>query len=316
MISTIILIQAKTFSQTQSESQNKDEQKTKSKYYPSSRDVLKQFKTDVLCSAACSPDHLSFQRVDDGNKQNINVPLRKLSINVNRFSAFRIEGINPLRYSFYSDNQSVAHFTDANDVIVDNFKKDTANIQASSIDILDIFHADSIRTKQVDPTLFKDSIERLKTKIAELNKKWYDTELYIRLLITDKQDIASPKIGSERSKMKKALDSAQNEWRNDGTETSILNQEIVNQTKKFTLYLSSLVINNNVEGIINDIASNSIDTAGYEHSIKKTAVNIKNQSQSTENKIEVINRILQLLQEITSSNPSTSYSSYFGATRG
>jgi hypothetical protein len=271
------------------------------KFYPSKLDGSKQFKTDVFILDACSPDHLSFRRDRDGSKENIKVLSRKLSINTNRFSAFRIDGINPLRYSFYINNQSVTQFVDANDVIVGNFKKDTADIQASNIDILDIFHPDTIKEKQPDASTLKDSIEKLQTEITETNNNWYQAEAYILTLIPQGESPFGPKLTAKDPKMKKALDSAKVKYDTYGVQYEKLNEDITNEMKKYTIYLSNLVINNNVEGIIRDISSNSLDTNGSTGVLKKTGTHLKDQSENTLRNIEVVTRTLKSLQEINSS---------------
>jgi len=58
--------------------------------YPSKRDARRQFKTDVFILNSCSPEELGFKRFGDDSNKNRKVPTRKLSINVNRFSAFKV----------------------------------------------------------------------------------------------------------------------------------------------------------------------------------------------------------------------------------
>ncbi len=66
--------------------------------------------TDLFVLNTCAPSQFAlFKKNDDINRHKY-VSARKLSINVNRLSSFRIVNINPLRYNYYINNELVTQF--------------------------------------------------------------------------------------------------------------------------------------------------------------------------------------------------------------
>ena len=95
--------------------------------------------TDVITLAACSPGFNSFY-IERYNKSGRQPVLEKrVSVNVNRLTAFRIKNINPLRYRFSINNQFVTQFFDTEDLLSRGAVGDTAIVQPGEIEALTIF---------------------------------------------------------------------------------------------------------------------------------------------------------------------------------
>lgn len=135
----------------------------------------RRLQTDVFVLSACSPNLISIQRGINNPDKKVNIPLEKLSINVNSFSAFKIENINPLRYQFYINNQSVSQFFDVSDVITGNFIKDTASLQINDIELLQFFKPESVsNTKRTAIDESKAKIKLYQDTLQILNNQLYD----------------------------------------------------------------------------------------------------------------------------------------------
>ncbi|SFQ18114.1 hypothetical protein [Parafilimonas terrae] len=261
----------------------------------------KRLQTDVFTLSACSPNLISIQRSGDNPYKNKQIPLSKLSINVNRFSAFKVENINPLRYHYYINNQSVSQFFDETDLILGNFIKDTADLKINDIEILQFFKSDYRTDKTRDEiedskkkiNLYKDTLailNNLSYKIIERIKKnktmYYDTASnIIKTTVKDKE---------EENSYNKTKDSINTAWAKQSA-------NLQNETDNWGRKMENQTINNNGSIIFDDIQK--IKAPGYEDVQQLIA----NEAQKTIDNMKEIEKLIRQLSALPSDQYNQSH---------
>ena len=270
--------------------------------YPSKRDAHRQFKTDVFILNSCSPEELGFRRFSDDSNKNRKVPTRRLSINVNRFSAFKVININPLRYNYSLNDQLISQFFDDTDIEFGKFKKDTANLLLSEIEVLQIFKSDSLKgnTQKENLAESKKTIEKYTDSLSINNTNRYFTERYLEPIINEK-DWETPKLTAKKQSKKQQHDIDSAALVRDKLDAAFDNyrRKIENEFSNYRSIFENLSINNDSREILDDIINMSTDVSVK--SLYNIEDNISIAASQTKNKLDSINKLIARLPGILSS---------------
>ncbi|SKB62272.1 hypothetical protein SAMN05660226_02286 [Parapedobacter luteus] len=154
-------------------------QSNPSKRLPKVRGIL----TEVFILNTGQPSQLSLARIGDNTDiLNNKILPRKMELHYKRPSAFKIQGINPLRYQYYINNESISYFMDvtAQTTVLTNLIGD-GFLSPSEINVPQIFKAEIKKSDKRDQLIiieqqikdYKDSISKYEIKTQEL---WADYE--------------------------------------------------------------------------------------------------------------------------------------------
>ncbi|HRI20677.1 MAG TPA: hypothetical protein PLA68_06970 [Panacibacter sp.] len=228
----------------------------------------KQLETDVFVLNACSPTEIAIFR-DSSQLKQINA--NRLSINVNRFSAFKIKNINPLRYNFYINDILITQFFDANDITSSGSTKGTNRLQANDIKILNLFDIGDIKNSQFKKV---DSIETLIQRYQDsidLNDAKYDSLMNIKdtlyYLDSNENKIKISKGGKE------IVDKVDAQLRTLNAQYTWFSSKLDNIYLFYNTLINNLYINGNFSSLIKGIISaskSSFDSASENSSLKSS----------------------------------------------
>jgi hypothetical protein len=270
---------------------------------PSNRDAKKQFKTDVFILNSCSPEELAFRRFSDDSNKSKTVPTRKLSINENRFSAFKVININPLRYNYYLNNEFVSQFLDEKDQAFGDFKRDTANLPQSEIEVLQIFNFDTSKntTQKQSLSVSKRIIENYKDSLSmNSTTRFYNQNFLAPLIDSYQTYFTSAKLTANKANKdrQRDIDSATKVRDEINNNFERYKRNIENEFTNYLAIIESLTINNDADDILSDILKRATDVDMV--SLYTTEQTISNNAKKTIEELKIINKLIDKIPPILS----------------
>jgi len=222
-----------------------------------------RLQTEVFVLDTREPTQLSLVRMYDDNRFVKKMNLRRLSVNGNRFSAFKITSINPLRYKYYINNQLVTQFFDAGNLNPgSNTFSNGAYLPVQDISTIKIFNlsgGSTAQVKQLQDIRAAIGAGRLSLKKEEAAiRKTYrelryarDSVVYAKELKLSKKeiDVKKTRLNTLNEKYG-ALSDAYEDDRNQ------LEEKISN----FEALIQTMNINNGSEEVIDEIISTYNDS--------------------------------------------------------
>ncbi len=246
-------------------------------------DKSKTLQTDIFILDTKEPNQLSIVRMYDDYRQVKDIPARKLSINVNRFSTFKIININPNRYRYSINNALVTQFMDNDPFSTKNNKfSDGSSLPINKIEIIELFNAD------------KNS-ETKKAKIED--KKKEITSMILQIQKASEQ-ISDLKIQYDEPKNKKEQSDIQKRINAIDIKTSIskYNEAIT----EYGIMVNSLTVNAN--NLLENFKIGGDDIVNASDDAKKTFREIYNLAQKLESETQKMDDIKKGIKELMSDN--------------
>lgn len=240
-----------------------------------------QLRTDVFVLNTCSPNEIALIRGDDKTK---NLPVQKLSINVNRLSAFKIININPLRYNYYINTQFVSQFFDASDLVLGNFTKATSDLPVNEIEVLQVFNAETASSQKgkLDETKskirgYQRSLDSLRSAFLELNSDMKTKYTEATDSFTSNSD---RKFAKENNDLKNKINGAY----------ATISKNIEDELERYKSIIESLTINNNCKSLLTDIKTSSSDTSDFK--LQQVQKVISHEAELTIDHIDLLDDLL------------------------
>ena len=203
--------------------------------------------TDVFVLDTRDPTALSLIKMGSGKPDTV-TRVRKLEMSARRLSAFKIIHINPLRYTYYINNQLVTQFMDVNSL----------NIPGSTFSNGAFLPVNEISTIQVI-SLNTTNINQQAQLAAirdEITAARYDLDRKRRVigLLEEKMEVADmDSVAAQDKKLKKTLDSLrkkENELSNAFTESK---DSLIQKITEYETALSEMNINDRNQEILAQI---------------------------------------------------------------
>lgn len=261
--------------------------------------------TDVFVLNTCSPTQISLRRKYEDTLKTKPFPVRHLSVNVNKFSGFIIENINPFRYNYYVNNVLVTQFLEQSAINIDNntFQKGANKRDANDIEILEIFKPgkfDSTQRQKLAES--KKLIKEFQKSVSDLDAKYYAIRDSLILLVDPanfdfENNVIKPKLGISALD-KKSLNTLilhRASTLKDWLEAYTKYQDEVDNYKNI---VGNLTINNNINEILYSMIKidSSIDTT--KEKLYRVAKNISFQTRNNSKTISNLDSIILIGNEL------------------
>lgn len=215
-------------------------------------DSGKRIQTEVFELDTREPTQLSLIRKYDDNRFIRRIPARRLEMPANRLSAFLISHINPLRYSYYINNQLVTQFMDANSFnSPGNTFINGAYLPVSDINTIEIIKISSDNTNQ-RAQLLSIRNEMTNSKFALEKRERNLTRLYYQL--EEKFDSTSKYSKKEVVVLNKRISELQGKIKQEELSLSESADSFAVKIATYEQVISEMNINNRNQEIIYQIA--------------------------------------------------------------
>ena len=134
-----------------------------------SQEKNRHLQTEVFVLDTKEPSQLSIIRVDEDNKNTKPAQVTKLEVKNNRFTSFKIININPLRYSYYINDELVTQFMESKSAGLGSTLTG-GNAVMNDISNLPIFDLSTSKTEEKKAEIYTEIKVQIKTLKDALGK--------------------------------------------------------------------------------------------------------------------------------------------------
>lgn len=215
-------------------------------------------RTEVFILETCDPSLASFSRLnpDPSNKRNNN---KKLEIKSKKLSAIQINGINPLRYKYFINNEAVTQFMEpaVSAFSINSFVNGDYLPTAPELKVPEIFKTDSITSN------VKAKIREFDSKNKELSKMLDDTTYAIDVMwykVSDSVYANNPEATNvENDKKSETIVFTIPRYQNLQNSRTRITLQKERNLKEFEIYTGGLPLNNPKFGILMEYRNMAFD---------------------------------------------------------